>query len=66
MPTIYAPLTMAAATEVDGTEVWYAMPLSEVTARGLERHVRDTLDATHCYVVLPLNEVSDAPRCEAC
>ena len=66
MHTIYPPLLMSAATEVDGTEVWFTLPLSEVAARGLEAHVRDTLDEGHGYVVLPLSEVSDAPRCEAC
>ena len=60
------PLTMAASIEVDGSEVWYAMPLAEVAARGLERHIRDTLDGAHCYVVLPLGDVSDAPRCDNC
>ena len=66
METKYAPLLMSAATEVDGTEVWFTLSLTEVAARGLERHIRDTLDEGHCYVALPLSEVSDAPRCDCC
>ena len=59
------PLTMAASIEVDGTEVWYQMSSSECDARGLRSYVRDE-DAEGAIVVLPLSEVSDAPRCEAC
>ena len=65
METKYAPLTMAASIEVDCSEVWYQMSSSECDARGLRSYVRDE-DAEGAIVVLPLNEVSDAPRCEAC
>lgn len=59
------PLTMAASIEVDGNEVWYQMSSSECDARGLRSYVRDE-DADGAIVVLPLNEVSDAPRCDHC
>lgn len=65
MPTNLPPLTMAASIEVDGTEVWYQMSATECDARGLRSYVRDE-DEEGAIVVLPLNEVSDAPRCDCC